>query len=156
MKPLLSKIVIPLLLVLCALTGCAKRGDEEEIRGLVRSSVEAAEGKDLSTLIKAVSKDYRDGRGNDYNGVKGMLLFQFMRPGNIKVYIRRIEVRVEGATAVCEVRAALLRVRDIREIKDVVPRDADVLIFNIIFKREKAGWKAAGAEWEQAGLPGLL
>lgn len=156
MKPLLLKTIIPLFLVLCALSGCARHSDEEEIRGLVRSSVEAAEGKDLSTLMKAVSKDYRDGQGNDYNGVKGAILFQFMRPGNIKVYIRHIGVKVEGATALCEVRAALLRGQDIRELKDIVPKDADVLRFNIIFKKEKDGWKAVGAEWARAGLPGLL
>ncbi|MBI5826113.1 MAG: hypothetical protein HZB22_00020 [Deltaproteobacteria bacterium] len=156
MKALLLKTIIPLFLALCVLPGCARHGDEEEIRGLIRLSVEASEGKDLASLMKAVSKDYRDGHGNDYNGVKGVLLFQFMRPGNIKVYIRHVEVKVEGTTAICEVRAALLRGQDFKELKDIVPQDADVLRFNIIFKRERDGWKAVSAEWARAGLQGLL
>lgn len=155
MKALL-KTIIPLFLVLCALAGCARHSDEEEIRGLVRSSVEAAEGKDLASFMKAVSKDYRDDQGNDYNGVKGILLFQFMRQGNIKVYLMHVEVRVEGTTAFCEARAALLRGQDVKALKDIVPQDADVLRFNIIFKKEKDGWKAVGAGWERAGLPVLL
>lgn len=145
------------LLVVLALCSCGKKAtDEELIRAAINRAAEAAEAKDTAGIMKFVSKDYRDDNGLDYNGIKGVVFGEFFRPGKIKVFVTGVTVEVKGANALVTAKTALVRGKDVKSIKDVLPENADASRFTLIFKKEGKDWKLVNASWESISVAGLL
>ncbi len=145
-----------MLTLLIFVMGCSKTSDEAAIRAVVANAVEAAEAKDVSGFMKLISKDYKDDSGNDYNAVKGILLYQFFRSDNVLVFVRGLDVEIKADKAVVNAKAVLARGADIKAIKDVPPEAASAMSFSVVLKREDGRWKTVNARWEQTGVAGLI
>jgi|SRR3990170_5343681 len=144
-------------LMLMAAPACDKMAsDEEALRRKVSEAEEAVEAKDLKSLMAHVSRDYYDDNGNDYKALRGILFFEFMKPGNINVFVRGVEVRVEGEVAVVDAKAFVVRAKELKTIADVIPEDAEGIDFSVVFRKEDGDWKVSGAAWAGVGLVGLL
>jgi hypothetical protein len=151
------KIAVLLLLAVLAFSSCAEElGPEERVREAVKKAAEMVRAKDLKGFMRLVSRDYRDETGTDYNGVKGIVFYQFMRPGALKVFFRDVEVEVEGESAVVESRAFLVRGKDPASITDVIPEDADGYSFRVVYRLEDGEWMVFSAMWESVGVLGLI
>ena len=145
------------LLVVLALCSCGKKAaDEELIRAAISRAAQAAEAKDIAGVVKLVSKDYRDDNGLDYNGIKGVVFGEFFRPGKIQVFVTGVTVEVQGKKALVTAKTALVRGRDVKSIKDILPENADASKFTLIFKKEDGDWKLVNASWESISVAGLL
>ncbi len=145
------------LLFVVALPACSRRASEEDlVRQTIASAAKAAEEKDMAGVMKAVSKKYADDSGNDYNAIKGVVFYEVMKPGSVSIFIRRVEVEVKGDTALAQVRAIITRAGPVKDIKDIVPENADGFGFSMVLKKEDGAWKAASARWESIGVAGLL
>ena len=154
-SPLFFLALACLLLVL--VSACSKKpGDEDLIRQAVHDAVEAAGAKDVSGFISVLSKDYSDDYGNDYDAARGIIFYQFMRPGEISVFIRSLDIKVTGQSAAVNARAVLVRGKPVKGIASVIPGDAEAYSFRLVFKKEAGDWKVAGAGWEAVGVAGLL
>jgi ketosteroid isomerase-like protein len=152
-----SKVVILLLLALLAFSACSKKmGPEERVREVVRKTADMVRAKDLKGFMRLVSKDYNDDAGNDYNGVKGIVFYQFMRPGALRVFLRDVEVEVRGELATVDTRAFLVRSKDKDSIVDIIPEDAEGFRFSVVMRLEDGQWRALSANWEAVGMLGLL
>lgn len=146
-----------LCLLAIVLFACAKKeGDEALIRQAVMSGALSAEAKDMSGVMKFISKGYRDDKGLDYNGIKGVLFGEIVRPGPIKVFVTAISVELKPPRAIAEAKAVLVRGKDVKSIKDIVPQDADAYKFTLLFKKEEGGWKVFESSWERVSVAGLL
>lgn len=150
------------LLVVIALCSCGKKAtDEELIRAAINTAAQAAEAKDTAGVMKLVSKDYRDDNGLDYNGLdynglKGVVFGEFFRPGKIKVFVTGVTVEVRGEKALVTAKTALVRGKDVKSIKGMLPENADASKFTLIFRKEGGDWKLVNASWESISVAGLL
>ncbi len=155
--PRLFKVLIIFLALASALPGCGKRStDEELVRGVVDKAVRAAEGKDAAAFMKLVAKDYSDDEGNDYNGVKGILVYELLRKENLRVFVRSLAIEVKGNEALIDARVALVRGMDSESLKDIIPENAEGMRFNVVLRKQGGGWKAISAKWAPIGAAGLL
>lgn len=156
MKPFI-RIFFPILLILFfAIQGCSRTPDKELIRRSMDSAVKAAEARDVPAFMESVSKDYRDDNGNDYKAIKQMVFYEFMKGERVNVFLRSADIEVAGDKAAVVANVILARGKEVKSLKDIVPEDADGFRFNIMFKKEKGGWKALNAKWESIGIAGLL
>lgn len=144
------------LLVLIALSGCSREPEEEMTKRIVREVAEASERKDIKGVTRYVSKSYRDFEGNDFNGIKGLLLYHFLRAETITIFVRKVDVRIEGDNAMVDAKVILVRDKEVKTVKDILPEEAAAYGFNIVFKKEDGDWKAVNARWEDVGVTGLL
>ncbi|OGP33716.1 MAG: hypothetical protein A2X93_05880 [Deltaproteobacteria bacterium GWC2_56_8] len=152
----LFKPCMTFFLITALLQACSRPPDEERIRASVSNAVEAAEAKDVKALMRFISKEYADDRGNDYNGVKGILVYQLLRPEPVKVFLRGLSIEVKGDAALVDAKAITMRGRNIKSLSDIVPDEAEAYRFSILFKNESGDWKVRSASWEPIGLAGLL
>lgn len=149
-------ILLLILITITLLSGCSREGDEEVLRRIVEDVAEASERKDIKGVTRYVSESYRDFEGNDFNGIKGILLYHFLRAETITIFVRKVDVRREGDSVVVDAKVILVRGREVKTIKDILPEEAAAYEFNVIFKKEGGKWKAVNARWENVGITGLL
>lgn len=143
--------------LLAALPSCARRASEEElVKETLAKVARAAEEKDMAGVMRAISRKYADDSGNDYNAVKGIVFYEVMKPGRVRIFIRKDDVEVKQGTALAQVRAIITSGGAAEGIKDIVPENADGFLFSIVLKKEDGAWKAVSARWESIGASGLL
>ena len=151
------KIIILLLIAVFAFSTCAAElGPEEKVREAVKKAAEMVRAKDLKGFMRLVSKDYHDETGTDYKGVKGIVFYQFMRSGGLRVFFRDVEVEVEGERAVVNSRVFLVRAKDPESITDVIPENSDGYSFRVVYRLEDGEWMAFSATWKSVGVLGLI
>lgn len=162
MKKLPSHIVfISFLIAVLALSyACSKKTPaEEEVRRTIAGAVKKAEEKDVKGFMGFISKDYSDETGNSHDEIRGIVFFHFMRPEKLSVFVRSLEVRVEGATALVDAKVIAVRGGGgdgVKEIKDIIPEDAAGYRFSLVMKKEDGDWKVTTAEWKDIGAASLL
>lgn len=147
-------------IVLCCffiLFACAKEiSEEDKIKAIVNEAAEASQKKDIAGIRKHVSKTYRDQEGNDYDGIKGILIYHFLRDETISVFVRSVDVEIKGDTAVVRANVIFVRGKEIKSISDIIPESASGYRFEVVFKKEEADWKAVSGQWQNVGMAGLL
>ena len=136
---------------------CSKpKTDEEVLKAVIMDAASSARGLDIKGVMKHISRDYNDDRGNNYNSVKGILFYEFMRSEKLSVFVRDVKVKVTGERALVDSRVLVVRGKEIKEIKDVIPEDAAGFVFSIIFIKEGKEWKARSVAWSNAGVLSLI
>lgn len=144
-------------MLLVLVPACSRKPtDEDMVRQAVKEAAVAAEAKDVKGFMAHISKDYRDDYGNDYNAVKGIIFYQFMRPGPLSVFIRDVTVEVKGDRTLVNARAALVRGKGAEGIGSVLPENAEAYRFSLVFTKEDGRWRVFNAGWEAVGAAGLL
>ncbi len=146
----LTIFVVIALLFLITFGGCpgAPSSEEDRIREIIKEVAEKAEAKDIKSIKKHISRSYRDPRGNDYQGLSGLLLYHFFRAEKLSTYLTAIEVSVEGEKATAAVEAILTRGKEIKSLKDLIPEAASYYLFNLIFQKGGGKWLLISAEWK--------
>jgi ketosteroid isomerase-like protein len=153
----LPLLVFSILVFSLFLGACSKGVTEEDrVKRVVKDVEKAAESKDVKGFMRHVSKDYNDDRGNDYDGVKGILFYQFLRAEKVSVFVRGVEVEVRGDRALVNTKVVMVRGKEIEKIEDIIPEDAAGYRFSVVFRNEDGDWKALSARWDNVGVIGLL
>ena len=148
---------VVILLFFLALSACAKPISEEaQLKAIVNEVAEAAQKKDIDRIRKHISKSYRDQEGNDYDGVRRVLLYHFIRAETVSVFVRSTDVEIKGDTALVKANVILVRGKEIKNISDIIPESAAGYRFEIVFKKEKEDWKAVSGAWQDVWAAGLL
>jgi ketosteroid isomerase-like protein len=154
---LLLVFALPFFLFSVFLGACSKGVTEEDmVRQVVADVAEAAEKKDLKGIMRHVSKDYNDDKGNDYDGAKGIVFYQFLRSPKVSVFVRGVEVEVKEDRALVNTKVVLARGKEVKKIEDIIPEDAAGYRFSVVFRKEDGDWKALSAMWDNVGIFGLL
>ena len=135
---------------------CSKPlSEEERVKSVIEDFAASASDKDIKRFLSHVSESFSADEV-DYNGVKGILLAQFLRAEKVSVVVRGVTVEVKGETALADVKAVLISGREVKTIGDVLPDDAAGYRFSIVFKKEDNEWKAVTARWENVGAAVLF
>lgn len=143
-----SIAVLLFVAVALSITSCGKElTEEEKIEALIRDAAEKAEAKDIRGVMKHVSESYKDKQGNDRNQIKGILFIYFQRYEKIGIFIRGMEIEVEGDNAAAEVKLIFTGGADI------IPESGSGYILDLKLNREEGDWRVVRAGWtESRGL----
>lgn len=120
---------------------------EDAVRGWVDQGVELAKEKNRRGLVRMISPDYTDGRGNDRDAIEDMFRFYFLRADDIGLLTRIEDVTVHGDTAA----ELLLSVAMAGTTDGVLGFSADAYRFEMELEREGDDWLLIGARWAELG-----
>lgn len=149
MKKIVSLII--LCLMLSPLSGCHKETEPEKVKKVIRTLQKAAEEKDTRKFSAAISRDYRDSRGNTFGSIRGLLIAYFYQYPKISVYITNIDASVADASAQAAFRAVFTSRGAAESAPAVLPESLGVYAFDVAFKNESDEWKVISAEWDRVG-----
>lgn len=136
-----------------SLPGCGKgETDADRIKATVKEMVEGAEAKDLARVKKHIAKEYKDPSGNDYDALKGIMLYYFMQQGDINVFLRRQEIEVKDDRAKMSMNAVISRGAKVSDIKEIGQAEAAGFIFDLTFEKRGNDWLLVSAIWRQVGV----
>ncbi len=141
-----------ILLVFLAVPGCKKETDLDKVKKVVTEIQSAGEVKDVSKIMKHLSKNYSDPQGFNYEGIKGLLIGYFLRYPKISAYISNLTISVEKESARAEFQTVLTSGEKTGSIKDVIPTSLGVWDFSVTLKKESNEWKVTSAKWEESEM----
>ena len=134
-------------------SGCGKdKTDADRIKAAVAEMAEGAQSKDFAMVKKHIAKEYRDPSGNDYDALKGLMLFYFMQQPDINIFLRRQQVEVNGDRAKMSMNAVISRGAKVSDIKDIGQAEASGFNFDLTFERRGGDWLLVSAVWRQVGV----
>jgi hypothetical protein len=140
-----------------SLPGCGKgESDADRIKATVKEMAEGAEAKDIARVKRHIAKEYRDPAGNDYDALKGIMLYYFMQQGDINVFLRRQELDVKGDRAKMSMNAVISRGAKVSDIKDIGQAETAGFIFDLTFEKRGSDWLLVSAIWRQVGITEAL
>lgn len=145
-------IALTLVVVLC-LTGCHKDTEEDKIRNIITGIQKAVGEKDTRAVLGHLSKTYQDPQGNNYDGIKGLLLFYFRKHQQVHVYVPNLDISIENNVAQATFQAVLSGAGGdaTGPGKGLLPEALGVYAFNVVMQRESGVWKITSAKWERIG-----
>jgi len=150
-------ILALLVLVPVVLNGCkGEISEEDRVWAVIKDMAQAAEAKDPGRLKDHISGGYSDPAGNDYTAIKGLIAYQFLRTGDISVFLRRHDIKVEGDRANATVRAVITTGRKVSDVADAEAGSAEGFIFDLEFVRDGSDWLLSSAIWRRIGITEAL
>lgn len=141
-------LIVPLFAVIFTVLftqGCRK--ETEEDKKVIISVQKAAGEKDIKEILSHLSRTYRDPQGNDYEGVKGLLLFYFFRHQKVSIFIPDIEITVSESAAAARFQAVLTGRN--KGVGNILPESMGVYVFDVSFMKESGDWKITSSKWER-------
>jgi len=149
--------IILIILLTLTWTSCAKSiSEEDRLKAIVNEVAEAAQKKDIDGIRRHISKSYKDPEGNDYDSVRRLLLYHFIRAETVSIFMRSVDADIKGDTALVTANVILVRGKEVKSIKDIIPESTAGYRFEMIFKKENKDWKAVSGIWQNVGAAGLL
>jgi ketosteroid isomerase-like protein len=145
-----------ILLVLSALStsfaACHKETEEDMVRNVIASMQKAVEEKQVTAALEHVSRSYQDPQGNNYDGIKGIFAFYFLRHRAVSVSIPSLDITVTNDMARAMFQA-ILAGRDGGDPANttILPDTLGVYQFNVVLKKENKAWKVLSATWDRLG-----
>ena len=148
----IAGILLAVTLAVLALPACTRKTDEAKIRGVIEAVRKAAEERDVKGVLAHMDKQYRDAEGNDYQAIKGMLLYYFFRHQKISVIVTNMTIAVDRASASARFQAILSGRTGASG--DILPEALGAYRFEASFRKEQDDWKILSARWERWGEAG--
>lgn len=133
------------------LAGCAAPTPEERIRRLFAEAEQAAEEKEVGTLIDFTASDFAGSSGLDRRELRGYLFVLFQQHEQVFVLHRvtSIDVGSDGTTATARAAVAMAGA-PIEVPADLSRISADLLVVETDLRVEDGEWRVAGASWRSA------
>ena len=148
MRPRMLWTVLAALVL--ATGSCTKATEEDRVKKVVTSVQQAAEEKKIKTIQEHLSRTYRDPKGYDYDGIKGLMAFYFFRHKTVSVYISGLESTVNGPQATARFQALLTAKGVDGESASIILPDAmGAYNFEVSFMKEEKDWKIVSAHWQR-------
>jgi hypothetical protein len=138
--------------VFLAVFGCHRETEEDKVKKVVAEIQAAGEVKDVSKIMKNLSKNYSDPQGFNYEGIKGLLIGYFFRYPKISAYVSNLTISIDNESARAEFQTVLTSGEKTGSIKDVIPNSLGVWDFDVTLKKEANEWKVASAKWEESEM----
>ncbi|PKN10788.1 MAG: hypothetical protein CVU70_02210 [Deltaproteobacteria bacterium HGW-Deltaproteobacteria-5] len=88
--------IILVFVVVLTVIGCHRETEQDKVKKVITEIQAAGEVKDVSKIMKNLSKNYSDPQGFNYEGIKGLLLGYFFRYPKISAYINNLTISVEN------------------------------------------------------------
>lgn len=131
------------LVLLAVLIGCSRPADEQALRDTLAAMHDAAEQRNAADLIEHVADNFAGPRGLDRDGLRRLLVVQFMRNRAVSVTPGPVSTRIEGQRAEAEFTAALAGFQE-----GLLPARADGYRIVTGWRIEDGRWMLERASWE--------
>jgi hypothetical protein len=131
--------------------GCHVDSEQDKVKKVVHKVQRAAENKDIKQVLSHLSKTYKDPQGNNYDEIKDLLLYYFIRHAKVSVPIANLEVRIDGSHAAAAFQAVLSGRNKTESISDILPKALDVYNFDATLALESGEWRIVSAKWDRSG-----
>ena len=151
---MVKRTVVLLLLfaMAAAFAACHKETEEDKIRKVIGSVQNAVAEKQVTAVLEHVSRAYRDPQGNDYDGIKSIFAFYFLRHRAVSVSIPALDITVTNDMARAMFQAVLTgRDGADSEHTTILPEALGVYQFNVVLRKEENVWKVLSATWDRIG-----
>lgn len=132
-----------LLAALALFAACKRTPDEVQIRNAIDTMVRAVETRDNRAFLAHVSEGYRDHEGRDRNGLRQMLLANFMQNQNIRIFVTGTTVTLRDGRAEVQLNAQLTSGEQL-----VADRRFGSYRVRSLWQRQDGDWRLYHAEWE--------
>lgn len=135
---------ITLLLLALLVAGCAEPPPEDEvlINRHLTSMLQAAQNKDLDTILSYLDEDFLgNGRIRKAN-IKGMLFLHFRQNTHLHVLMRVAEIKVEGESA-----EVMTQVITAGREENLIPERGRVLEITSRWAKRDGDWRVMEASW---------
>jgi hypothetical protein len=144
--------IILVFVVVLTVIGCHRETEQDKVKKVITEIQAAGEVKDVSKIMKNLSKNYSDPQGFNYEGIKGLLLGYFFRYPKISAYINNLTISVENSSARAEFQTVLTSGEKTGSMADVIPNSLGVWDFDVTLKKESNDWKVTSAKWEESEI----
>ncbi len=142
-----------LLLAVFLAAACRKSvAPEEQVRRAITQVEKAITEKDLSTVGKFISPDYKDAEQYDRNSVMGVLRLQFLRYPTIHLLVRIAEVTVPAPRQARALVYAAMASAPIRGPESLPQLSADLYRFEVDLRENNGDWKVVSASWRPVNV----
>jgi hypothetical protein len=140
-----------------AVSACKKpMSEEDKIKAVIEDTADRAKEKDLKGVLAHVSESYKDESGNDRNAIKGILFVYFQGYEKVGVFVRDIQVAVDGDKAEAQVKVILTGGEDPDTMGDIVPKSGGGYLLDLKLKKEDDEWTVVRAKWTDIGFTKAL
>jgi len=146
-----------LLVAVVFLPACKKPVSEEDrVKTMINETADLARQKDIKGVLEHVSKDYRDPEGNDRNALKGILFVYFQGYEKVGIFVRDIQVTVDGDEAEAQVKVILTGGEDPDTMGDVVPKSGGGYLIDLKLVKQDGDWMVVRGTWTDIGFTKAL
>jgi len=120
---------------------------EEAVRAWVAEGQRRAEEKDRRGLVRMISPDYADSRGNERDDIENLFRLYFLRQHNVVLLTNIEEIRVFGGSAAeFDLTVGMAATND-----GVLGFSADAYHFEMELVREGDDWLLIAGRWGEVG-----
>lgn len=154
---------LPIVLISVALCiafigpGCKKPlSEEDRIRAMITETADLAKEKDIKGVLEHVSEDYKDQEGRDRDALRGVLFIYFKGYEKVGVFVRDIQVTVEGDEAAAAVKVVLTGGEDPDTLGGIVPKTGGGYLIDLKLVREGSDWMVVRSTWTDIGFTNAL
>jgi len=119
---------------------------EEAIRAMVEAAEQAAEGRDASGLVALVADEYRDGSGNDAEGIRRYLRGYLLAHQSVHLVTRIEEIELVG-NELARVHATVGMLGREAAADSPLELAGEVLELELRLALEDGEWKVTRADW---------
>ncbi len=130
-------------LLLILLSGCSRPADEQALHDTLSAMHEAAEARDAGAVVEHVADNFAGPRGLDRDGLRRLLVVQFMRNRAVGVTLGPVSTRIEGPRAEAEFTALLTGFQE-----GLLPSRADGYRISTGWRVEDGRWVLERASWD--------
>ncbi len=131
---------------------CTRKTEDEKIRNVIEAVRKAAEDRNVKDVLAHVDKNYRDPQGNDFQGVRSLLLYYYFHNQKITIVVSNVETTVEGRSAKASFQAIFAGGSGASG--GILPEGLSAYRFDVSFSKDGDDWKIASAAWERWGEAG--
>ncbi len=133
-----------------SMSSCHTDTEQDKVKKVVHEVQQEAENKDIKQVLAHLSKTYKDPRGNNYDDIKGLLLYYFFRHAKVSIFITGLEVTVDGSFAAAKFQAVLSG-RNKTGSTDILPEALGAYNFDVTLAPESGEWRIVSAKWDRSG-----
>lgn len=127
------------------LAACGGAGPEAEIRENIASMQQAVEARESGAAVEYLAEHFTGAHGVDKQGLRRILMAQFMRHKNIRVTITNLDISVNEYNPVTASMSAVVLVTG---AEGLLPRDGDLINVSGDWELHEGEWLLVSAHWE--------
>lgn len=144
------RLALPLLLVLGALAGCKSKSEEDRVREVIQKVVDAANEKKPGQVVADALPSFRGPQNADLADCRRIVTAYLLAPGWVHVFVRDLEVTVDGETAKATLDTVLAQGKPVEKLEDLLPTNGDALTFVVELVQQDGEWKLSRATYRKS------
>ncbi len=167
-RVILSAFLITSLLFMAASCSRSMQSEEDLIKAMIDEVVVAVEKKDLKSVMKNFSSDYRDEADLDRDAMKRFIFYHFLKSEKITVFLRSVKIGLGQSEtpsqtpgeaigeAIVDIEFIVVKGKEVKSLIDLLPEDAAGIEATILMRKEGKSWKALSSRWFHVGTAGAI